>query len=50
MDAASRAGWHHDTTPLLELVDIRKTYRLRGGLLARLLGREPAFDALGGIT
>ncbi len=38
------------TTPLLELVDIRKTYRLRAGLLARLLGREPAFDALGGIT
>jgi oligopeptide/dipeptide ABC transporter ATP-binding protein len=38
------------TTPLLELVDIRKTYRLRAGLLARLLGREPAFDALSGIT
>jgi ABC-type oligopeptide transport system ATPase subunit len=38
------------TSPLLELLDIRKTYRLRAGLLARLLGREPAFDALGGIT
>jgi oligopeptide/dipeptide ABC transporter ATP-binding protein len=38
------------TSPLLELVDVRKTYRLRAGLLARLLGREPAFDALGGVT
>ena len=37
-------------TPLLELAGIRKTYRLRTGLMARLLRRQPEFDALRDIT
>jgi peptide/nickel transport system ATP-binding protein len=35
-------------TPLLELVDIEKVYRLPAGLWARLRGRAPRLAALGG--
>ncbi|SEP84183.1 peptide/nickel transport system ATP-binding protein [Faunimonas pinastri] len=34
------------TTPILSLRGIGKSYRLRGGLLARLRGRTPRLDAL----